>query len=130
MRFITTKTHGILDYVIGILLIAAPWILGFANQGPATYVPVVLGVAVILYSLFTDYEVGAVRAIPMTGHLWMDAIGGIILAASPWLFGFADYVYWPHLIVGLGEVAAAITTQTQPRIAAHHGRHHQATPGA
>jgi len=33
MRFIPTKVHGILDYVVGVALIAAPWLFGFANVG-------------------------------------------------------------------------------------------------
>ncbi len=46
MRFIPTKVHGILDYVVGIALIAAPWLFGFAGMGGAPVViPIVLGVA-------------------------------------------------------------------------------------
>lgn len=28
MKFITRKTHAVLDYIMGVLLIASPWILG------------------------------------------------------------------------------------------------------
>ena len=31
MRFIPTKVHGVLDYIVGIALIAAPWLFGFAG---------------------------------------------------------------------------------------------------
>jgi hypothetical protein len=65
-------------------------------------------------SAFTAYEAGIVRSIPMSGHLAADAVLGIIMAASPWLFGFADVVYLPHLILGLGELGAAVMTQTTP----------------
>lgn len=58
MRWIGTKTHGYLDYIMGMLLIAAPWIFGFARDGAETWVPVILGAGVILYSLLTDYELG------------------------------------------------------------------------
>lgn len=116
MRFISTKAHGYIDYIVGILLIAAPWLLGFAEGGPATWVPVIVGIAVILYSLFTDYELGVVRSIPMPGHLWLDGIGGAFLAVSPWLFGFAEYVWIPHLIVGLAEIGIALLTETHPAL--------------
>ncbi|MDZ5695834.1 SPW repeat domain-containing protein [Chelativorans sp. M5D2P16] len=114
MRFISTRTHGIADYLIGILLIIAPWLLGFANGGAAQWVPIILGLGLIAYSLLTDYELGVSAMIPMPIHLGLDIAGGAILAVSPWLFGFADTVFWPHLIVGLVEIAAGLTTRRVP----------------
>lgn len=114
MRFIPTRVHGMMDYLMGIILIAAPWILGFARGGAETYVPVIIGAGVILYSLFTDYELGMVRAIPMSTHLVLDVIGGIVLAISPWLFNFDHIVTAPHLIFGLLEIGAGVLTYTVP----------------
>lgn len=114
MRFIPTRTHGILDYVIGVLLILAPWILGFSRGGAETWIPVLLGLGVILYSLFTDYEMGAVRRIPMPTHLTLDLVGGVFLAVSPWLFGYADLVWLPHVLVGLLEIGASLMTERAP----------------
>ncbi|HYG34184.1 MAG TPA: SPW repeat protein [Clostridia bacterium] len=119
MRFISTRTHGILDYIIGTLLILAPWLLGFARGGAETWVPVILGAGTIIYSLFTRYELGLVKVIPMGTHLTLDFISGVILALSPWLFGFADYVFAPHLIVGLLEIGASLMTRTRPLETAH-----------
>jgi hypothetical protein len=112
MRFIPTRVHGMLDYAMGTLLIVAPWLLGFPAWGAQTWVPNILGVGAIGYSLFTAYELGLVRTIPMRTHLALDAGSGVFLAASPWLFGFASLVYLPHLILGLVEIGAALTTQT------------------
>jgi hypothetical protein len=47
-------------------------------------------------------------------HLLLDAASGLLLAVSPWLFGFADRVFWPHLVIGLVEIGAALTTRTIP----------------
>ncbi|MEJ7827105.1 MAG: SPW repeat protein [Segetibacter sp.] len=41
-------------------------------------------------------------------------MSGILLAASPWIFSFADTVYIPHLIFGLLEIGASLMTKTQP----------------
>ena len=114
MRFVPTRLHGIIDYVVGAILMASPYVLGFADGGAAEFVPVALGLAAILYSLFTDYELGAVRAIPMPMHLGLDAASGVLLTASPWLFGFAGQVYLPHLLFGLFEIAASLITRTRP----------------
>lgn len=114
MRFLSTKTHGMLDYLLGALLIALPWLLGFARGGAETWVPVLLGAGVLGYSLLTDYELGVVRRLPMPVHLWLDALGGVLLAISPWLFGFDELVWLPHLLLGLAEVGAALVTNTIP----------------
>lgn len=118
MKFISTKTHGVLDYLSGILLIIAPWILGFATGGPAQWIPVIVGVMIIGLSIFTSYELGAVRMIPMRTHLTIDVLTGIFLAVSPWLFGFAETVFWPHLILGLMEMGAGIFTKVVPEYGA------------
>lgn len=114
MRFISTRVHGYLDYIIGAILIVAPWLLGFAAGGAETWVPVIIGAAVIVYSLFTDYELGVVKSIPMSTHLWLDGIGGLVLAVSPWLFGFSRFIVWPHLLVGLVLIGAALFSQQVP----------------
>lgn len=114
MKIINTHTHGILDYVVGVALIAAPWLFGFAQGGAETWVPVVLGASTLLYSLLTRYELGLVKMIPFKTHLTLDLLSGVFLAASPWLFGFSHIVYLPHLLVGLFEIFAAVSTRTVP----------------
>jgi hypothetical protein len=112
MRFISTKTHGLMDYGMGVLLIAAPYLFGFANGGAAQWVSMGLGLFMLAGALMTRYELGAVHLMPMPLHLGLDFMTGALLAASPWLFGFADTVFWPHLIFGLLEIGASLTTET------------------
>lgn len=114
MRALSTRIHGILDYGMGLLLIALPWVLGFARGGAETWVPVAAGGAVIAYSLLTDYEFGVVRRIQMPVHLWLDVIGGVLLAVSPWLLEFDDHVWMPHVILGIVEIGAAAISNTVP----------------
>jgi hypothetical protein len=114
MCFIPTRIHGAIDYLTGLALIMAPFVLGFADNGPAQWVPMILGAAILVMSLMTDYELSLAKLIPMRAHLGVDAAGGLLLAASPWLFGFADQVFWPHLIIGVFEIAVALTTNTVP----------------
>lgn len=127
MRFLSTKAHGILDYLMGILLIASPWLFDFARSGAETWVPVILGAGAILYSLMTDYEYSVSRVISMRTHLTLDLVSGILLAASPWLFNFSEYVYAPHLILGLLEIGASLVTERAPATGEHrrdvHHRH-------
>ncbi|MFD2569562.1 SPW repeat protein [Spirosoma soli] len=115
MRFIPTKVHGILDYVSGGLFLASPWLFGFADKPAAKWVPLAAGGAALSSSLFTDYELGAVRKIPMPAHLGLDVAEGALLAASPWLFGFAKKVYLPHVIFGAFALGAGLLTQKTPK---------------
>lgn len=114
MRFISTKTHGALDYLAAVLLIISPWIFNFADSGAAQWIPIVLGVLLLLQSLMTDYEYGVSKRISVPTHLNLDIFMGLFLAASPWIFGFADLVYLPHLIIGLMEIGAGMFTERQP----------------
>jgi uncharacterized membrane protein HdeD (DUF308 family) len=116
MRFIPTKFHAPLDYIFGAALIAAPWIFQFSEHKAATVVPVVLGIGLIAYSLFTNYELGVWKVAPMAVHNLIDIAAGTVLAVSPWLFGFADEsanVWAPHLIVGLAAIFLGLTTIQQ-----------------
>lgn len=122
MRFISTKFHSFLDYLVGVLLVASPWIFNFDNGGAAQWVPVIIGIMTIVMSIFTNYEGGIVKKIPMPAHLTMDIVAGIFLAASPWIFGFAELVYLPHLIVGIMEVGAGLCTHKVPYA---HAKTHQ-----
>jgi hypothetical protein len=36
MRMIPTRVHGVLDYLVGALLVAAPWLFDFNRGGAET----------------------------------------------------------------------------------------------
>src|SRR3954453_22222291 len=136
-RPITSRMHGMLDYPAGILLIAAPWIFGFSDIHAARNVAIIIGAIVIVQSLMTDYEFSVADVLPLSAHLMMDVLAGIVLAAavlphsphlmvevpagivlapSPWILGFADEgtaAWLPHLVFGLGLIAAGLMTQRE-----------------
>ncbi|WP_370898945.1 SPW repeat domain-containing protein [Chryseobacterium gossypii] len=116
---ISTKTHAVLDYLMGALLIAIPWLLGFADNSAATVLPVILGGSTLVYSLLTDYEYALAPVFPFKAHLTIDFMAGLLLLVSPWLFGFSDRIFWPHVILGAFEIMAVLLTRktsvTQPK---------------
>jgi hypothetical protein len=116
MRFIPTGFHAPLDYIVGAVLIAAPWIFQFSGDTAATVVSVVLGIGLIAYSLFTNYELGVWKVAPMAVHNLIDVVAGALLAASPWIFGFADQGanYWlPFVVIGVAAIFLGLTTKQQ-----------------
>lgn len=115
LRIIPTQVHGMLDYLTGSALLAAPGLLGIKDDPRAALTLRLAGGGATAYSLLTDYELGLVRLLPMPAHLALDAISGALLASSPWLFGFAERGtrYWlPHALVGAAEILAAATSKT------------------
>jgi len=124
---IPTRVHAVLDYSIGVLLIAAPWIFQFADESSAAkWISIVVGVVIILQSSITNYEGGFLgHAVSMRMHLVLDALIGIFLAVSPWLFGFADQganAWLPFVAIGLGEIGAAAVTNPLPGDRSHRAR--------
>jgi hypothetical protein len=114
MRWLPTRVHGYLDYIVGALMIAIPWLFDFARGGAETWIFVILGASAIAYSLFTNYELGINRTLSMRAHLMLDIGSGILLAASPWLFNFSEEVWAPHVFVGVFEILVASITKPEP----------------
>ena len=106
---ISTRLHGVLDYLTGTLLVGAPALLRLGYRSPAGRALWIAGTAHVGYSVLTDYELGAVKLIPMRTHLALDASGAVALATSPWLLETTrrGRRHWlPHLLLGVYELAA------------------------
>lgn len=120
MRFISTRTHGVIDYIVGVILFFAPGIFGFAYVGgPAVLIPKIMAIGILIITILTRFEVGIIKIIPMSAHLVLDYLGSIFLIASPWLFGFADNpagVWLPHVIVGILILGQALFTKMRPSV--------------
>jgi hypothetical protein len=107
---IPSSVHGFFDYFLGLGAIVAPWLFGFAHVVPARLVMQTQGLAVLLYSLFTDYEWGLVRVLRFPSHLLLDFLGGLMLVASPSLLGFRHFGR-THVALGLLELAITLLTR-------------------
>ncbi len=99
-----SRVHGLLDYLVALVLIVAPYLFGFANGGPEQIVPQALGALIIVLSLITAYEMSVAKLIPYRVHLGIDVVQALFLLASPWLLGYADRIWWPHVLVAVVEI--------------------------
>ena len=118
LRYIPTKVHGALDYIVAIALLLAPMIFGFQEVGGAAVaIPMVLGAGLFLYSLFTNYEWGVFKVIDMRYHLIVDVVASTLLLLSPFLFGFigeAPNAWLPHIAVGVTVILVVLCSKTAP----------------
>src|SRR4051812_11145841 len=116
MKMIPRFFHGVADYLTGLLLLAAPNLLGFSNfGGAAAWVPRIIGLMVLLQAMMTDYELGMTKMIPISVHLLTDYAVGLVLLAAPWLFGFSGVRTATTLHLVMGVLVIALTAMTQPR---------------
>lgn len=108
--FIDTKLYGLLSYMIGIFLIASPYLFNYARVGHAeVIVPITCGAIGIIFSLFTDASFGIVKKIKLSNNFLLDLILGSFLVVSPKIFDYAGYVYaLPYLWVGLIKIFASL----------------------
>jgi hypothetical protein len=117
MKIIPKFFHGVLDYLSGLLLLLAPNLLGFAELGGATvWIPRAVGLMILLQALMTDYELGAMKIIPIGTHLMTDYLVGAFLLVAPFVFGISGRSFAATmLLVVMGVVALAGAAMTEPR---------------
>lgn len=114
MKILSPKIHTIIGLAVGAALLVAPWLFMFSDVGGAAVtVPLVIGAFIILNELITTSSASPIKLVPMKIHLIIDMLTGLVLAASPWLFGFADEplnAWLPHVIVGILVIGYALIT--------------------
>ena len=113
MRPITTKMHGMVDLLTAATLPALPRMLGWSDR--VTRLFDVLAIGSLGYSIFTRYEFGLVKVLPMKDHLKFDAMGGGTLLAAAALMDDEDPEV-REVLAGLGLffLTNAFLTQTVP----------------
>ena len=112
-QLIPTKVHGYIDYLTAALLPVLPRVLDYDHT--VTHLHDAVAGTTLASSLLTDYELGAIKLIPMQGHLALDAMTGAGLIVTAAAMDEEDAA--PRsCLAGLGLVflAAALCTKTQP----------------
>lgn len=108
--------HGILDYVVGVLFIAAPWLFSFDEVGDATALCLVVGVGILLLASTTQWRPSLVNVVPIPVHIVLDVLLGAFLIASSFLFDFQE-VAAPRvftIVVGVAELLVVVATRWRP----------------
>jgi hypothetical protein len=115
MKVISSRTHTVIGIIVGLVLIVAPWLFGFADEGGAVkMVPIWVGVFILLSELTTTSPYSLVKLVPMPVHIIVDVVTGLFLLTSPWLFGFTDLeanAWAPHVVVGVLVAGYALMTR-------------------
>lgn len=104
--------HGAIEYVVGVLLIAAPLLIEFDSTG-ATALSLIFGVAVLVLAASSEMPTGLIPQVPIGAHLVLDFVLAVLLIASPFVFGFSDRTAPTVLFIVLGIAHLLITIGTR-----------------
>lgn len=104
--------HGALEYLAGILLIVAPFLLDFDSTA-ATAAGVGLGLALLAFTAMSALPTGLVRSIPVGVHVTVDIVFAVLLVALPFLLDLTDETAPTALFIGLGVVHLLVTIATR-----------------
>ena len=104
--------HGVLEYLAGALLIAAPFLFAFTEDA-ATAASIVAGVLILIVAASSALSTGLIKAIPVSAHVVLDYILAIVLIAAPFAFGFSDDGTATAFFIVLGVVHLLLTIATR-----------------
>ena len=104
--------HGAIEYIAGVLLIAAPFLFGF-EASAAVAMSIVAGVVVIAVAASTEGPSSLIDSIPVAVHLLLDFVLAGVLIASPFLFGFSDESGPTAFFLVLGVLHLLVTIGTR-----------------
>ncbi|HEV2060451.1 MAG TPA: hypothetical protein VGR11_13935 [Solirubrobacteraceae bacterium] len=106
--------HGIIDYGYAALLIVAPFLIGFSDEGAATAVSIVAGIIVLIGAATTEgFRTSLIKSLPVTGHIALDLVLAGAMVASPFLFGFSEEGTPTAFFIVAGIVALLVTLATR-----------------
>ncbi|MBN8879997.1 MAG: hypothetical protein J0I32_20800 [Sphingobacteriales bacterium] len=108
---ISTRIHGLLDYIYAIALIVVLWVNNFSIYTDAPWVMLVAEICIVIFSLLTKYEKGYIRLISMKIHLWLDILVGALLIMTPYLLNFEQDAKLPYTVMGALIILLALLTK-------------------
>ena len=104
MKIISSKLHGVLDYIVVIFLLASPTI--FKMEGMLCNFTYALAAVHFLLTILTRFELGIIKVIPLPLHGIIEFFVSIALALVSFWFnrngnalGFYFYLYFAVAIM-------------------------------
>jgi hypothetical protein len=98
MNILSPKIHGVLDYVVVLVFLAAPKLLGL--MGTAALLSYTLAAVHLGLTLLTDFPMGALKVVPFPIHGWIELAVGPALLAAPWILGFTAQARIFYIVAG------------------------------
>ena len=113
MRVLGAFSHGVIDYLMVILLAVGPGVAGFhGRQAMMCY-----GLAVVhfLLTIITRFPLGVLKTLPFWLHGAVEIVVAVLLVILPWLANFSAGVHSRNFFVAIGVLVALIWALTDYR---------------
>ncbi len=96
------------NFILGVMLFLAPWVLGFAGQALAAWTAWATGVVGVLLSAIALFMTEATFEADS-----VSLVLGVWTVLAPWILGFASVgpALWSFVVVGILLVAVAAWEQ-------------------
>jgi hypothetical protein len=104
--------HGVLEYVVGVLFIAAPFLFGF-DSSAATAAAIVVGLLLLAFTATSALPTGLVSSITVGVHVTVDLVFAVLLVALPFILGFRDEGAPTALFIVVGVLHLLVTIATR-----------------
>ncbi len=112
MPNISIRTHAVIDYLAGVMLLASPFVIPYPDN-LMKQIAFVFGAIILLYSSMTDYPLGLLRFVPFPIHRGADLLAGGGLAFSPIHFAVHGAPAVLFIVVGACLFMLALLTRGQ-----------------
>jgi VIT1/CCC1 family predicted Fe2+/Mn2+ transporter len=103
--------HSIFEYLAGVFLVVAPFLLDF--KGGSIAVSIVAGVLVIFLAAVSDAPLGLVPQVPAGAHAVLDLLLSALFIAAPFIFGFSNQGAPTAVFIAGGVVSLLISVGTR-----------------
>jgi hypothetical protein len=123
MHILKPYPHGYIDYAAILLLAVAPGLVGFG--GTAATLCYVLAALYLGLVVLTAYPLGVVKVVPFTVHGAVELILAPVLAALPWIAGFADMLPARRFYLVMAFALAGVWLVTDYKAAERDPRSHR-----
>jgi hypothetical protein len=113
---IPLNTHAMLEPLMAVLIIVAPWLFGFSDTNDAKAICIIVGAVMLIAGSMTQWRYSLAKVIPLRMHFMTDLLLAAVLILTPFIFGFSDEGGATRfmIIVGALEAMTALSTNWDP----------------
>jgi hypothetical protein len=126
MRILGPVSHGVIDYLMVILIAAGPTFAGFSGrQAVFCYL---LAAVHLLVTIITRSPLGVTKTLPLPLHGAIEIVVAVLLVILPWLANFSAGVRSRNFFVAVGVLIGVIFLLTDYRSGGRASAKKTATP--
>lgn len=114
LRSLGAVSHGIIDYLMVIILIIGPAVAGFGATKQAMFCYLLAAIHFVMTAL-TRFPLGVMKIIGFPLHGVIEALVSILLIVLPWIANFAAGVHSRNFFMAIGVLLGVIALLTNYR---------------